>query len=205
MKLYTNHVSPNGRRASSVLGYLGLPAEVIQVDMAKGAHKAPEFLAINPNGKIPTLDDEGFHLWESNAIMAYLAGKAGSDIMPAGLKERADTERWMFWQVAHMGPAMGKLAGEFFFKKLFGGGDPDMAVVKKATEETTGFATVLEAQLNGSQWVTGKLSVADFGLGQVFGAAHLGRFSLEPFPNITAWLERVSQLKGWVSAPAPKG
>ena len=204
MKLYSNIGSPNARRAASLVGHLGLPVEVIEVNMGKGEHKSPDYLALNPNGKVPTLVDGDFSVWESNAILLYLAHKAGSALLPQDPRGRTDVEKWMFWNTAHMGPAIGKLTWEYFFKSVFGMGAADPAVVAAGQKDVATFAAVLEKHLAGREWLTGALSLADFSVGATWDQAELGKVDLAPYPHISAWLKRVRGLKGWVAAPAPR-
>ena len=106
MKLYVHPLSGNSRRALLVATHLELPVERIVVDLTKGEQKGPAHLARNPNGKLPVLDDGGFLLWESRAIMQYLADAVpGQTIYPRDRQARADVDRWLFWCASHMAPA----------------------------------------------------------------------------------------------------
>ena len=95
MKLYTNLFSPNARKVHAVAHALGIDLETHTVDLRAGEQRTPEYLALNPNGKVPTLVDGDTVLWESNAIMCYLAGKGDTDLWPKSAK-RYDILRWMF-------------------------------------------------------------------------------------------------------------
>src|SRR5690349_3867301 len=95
MRLYYSPFSPNARRALMTATHLGVPVERLLVDLRKGEQKRPEYLKLNPNGKVPTLDDDGFVLWESRSIMMYLCDKTpGQTLYPSELRARADVNRW---------------------------------------------------------------------------------------------------------------
>src|SRR5262245_36187395 len=102
MKLYMNPMSPNVRRVRLTAAVLGLKLEEQALDFTKGEHKHPEYLALNPNGAVPTLVDGEFVLAESQAIMQYLASKQPeSGLLPLDEQVRADVTRWQFWDAAH--------------------------------------------------------------------------------------------------------
>src|SRR5262245_53679690 len=107
MRLHYHPYSHNSRRALAVIHHLGLTVELVTVDVLKGAHKSPEYLRLNPNGMVPTLEDGSFILWESNAIMQYLSERAGeTSLWPRDPQVRADIARWQFWQVGHFNIAI---------------------------------------------------------------------------------------------------
>jgi glutathione S-transferase len=106
MRLYYHPLSSNSRRVLLTAHHLGLNLELVIVDLLRGEHKTPEYLRLNPNGKIPLLVDGGFKLWESHAIMQYLADKSlEQDIYPQDVSARADVNRWLFWSAYHFAPA----------------------------------------------------------------------------------------------------
>src|SRR5690349_13067765 len=107
MRLYHHPMSTNARRAVMTAVHLGISIDLVVVDLGKGAQRAPEFLRLNPNGKVPVLDDDGFILTESHAIMQYLAeGTPGQTVYPADRRARADVNRWLFWSAHHFQPAV---------------------------------------------------------------------------------------------------
>ena len=108
MRLYYHPRSSNSRRVLLTAHHLGLNLELAMVDLSRGEHKTPEFLRLNPNGKIPILVDRAFQLWESHAIMQYLADDSPEqDIYPREVSARADVNRWLFWSAYHFAPAAG--------------------------------------------------------------------------------------------------
>ena len=98
MKLYNANLSPNALRVRAVANELEIPLEVIDIDLRKGEHKTPAYLAINPNGKVPVLVDGDFALWESRAINAYLAAmKPERGLYPSDPRRRAIVDQWSYW------------------------------------------------------------------------------------------------------------
>jgi glutathione S-transferase len=193
MKLYNFAFSPNSRKVRAVIYELGLDVELVTVDLIRGGNRAPEFLAINPNGKAPVLEDGDFVLWESNAIIAYLATKnrAKVDLCPAEPRERAEVDRWLDWQLAHLGPAIGKVGFERIVKKLQNLGEPDAKAIEVGVREFATFTTVLETSLGTREYVAERLSVADFALASHYVIADACGLDMQPYPRVRAWLGRV--------------
>lgn len=199
MKLYINPLSPNARKVLAVVKHTNSNVEIQNVDLQGGEHKAPEYLALNPNGKVPTLVDGELKLWESNAIMQYLAGKANSDLWPNDPAKRADITRWQCWQLAHFGPPCGTLTYERVVKGMRGG-SPDEDVIKGALEEYHRFAAVLNGSLEGKQYICGdKLTIADFSLAAGFTYAQPAQIPVDEYTHIKAWLARLDGLDAWKS------
>jgi glutathione S-transferase len=204
MKLYSFPGSPNALRSRAVVFELELPVEIVDVNMMGGENKSPEFLALNPNGKVPTLVDGDYVLWESRAINAYLASKAPArNLYPDDAKLRGLSDQWSNWQAIHFGPALQAIAFERVQKKLFGMGEPDEAAIAGHLKTAADLLPILEKQLEGKQWVVGELSLADFALGTNFILRGPGRLGIEAYPNITAWLARLEARPGWVQAITP--
>ena len=152
MKLYFSDTM-NPRKACAAARYLDSPVEFVAVDLGKGEHKRPEFLAINPNGKVPVLTDGDYRLWEANAIMAYLARKAGSDFMPADDARLIEVMRWLSWDADHFTRYAGVLYFEYVIKEMFAIGAPDAAAVEEATGYVRKYAAVLADHLAGRRWL----------------------------------------------------
>jgi glutathione S-transferase len=123
MKLYTNPMSPNVRRVRLTAAVLGLQLEEKKLDFAKGEQKNPEYLALNPNGAVPTLVDGDFVLTESRAIMQYLASKKPEmGLLPRDEQVRADVTRWQFWDSSHFSPQIGTVVFQRILKPMMGMG-----------------------------------------------------------------------------------
>src|SRR5215472_11894637 len=156
MKLYDFPPSPNCQKVRAVLYELGLPFETVPVHLFKGETRTPAYLAKNPNGRAPLLEDGDFLLWESNAILGYLANKSGTtQLAPTSARERADVERWLFWQGAHLGPAVRKVAFERLVKKFQGRTDIDLAAIDAGTADFATFSGVLDKSLGNKEYVAG--------------------------------------------------
>jgi glutathione S-transferase len=189
MKIYDFPFSPNCRKVRSIVYELGLTAEFVPLNLFKGEQRRPEVLALNPNGKAPIMVDGDFVLWESNAIAAYLA--TGSALLPVGARERADVERWGDWQLAHLGPAIGKVAFQRLVKPMTGQGQPDPKIVEEGTADYAKFTEVLEASLGTKEYVAGRLSIADFILASMFSIGATVGLETAPHPRVNAWLARM--------------
>jgi glutathione S-transferase len=166
-----------------VANELGIELETHTVDLRGGEQRAPEYLALNPNGKVPTLVDGDTVLWESNAIMCYLAGKGDTELWPKSAK-RYDILRWMFWESNHLTNALNRLFGQKFFNR----DNPDQNVIESATKSFRKYATVLDANLADNQYVTGDtLTLADFAIGVCFGYAVPLELPLDDLDNVNRW------------------
>ena len=183
MQLYTNLFSPNARKVHAVANELGIELETHTVDLRAGEQRTPEYLALNPNGKVPTLVDGETVLWESNAIMCYLAGQVDTELWPKSAK-RYDILRWMFWESNHLTNAANRL----FFQKFFNRDNPDQGIIDRATKDFRKYAEVLDAQLANNAHVTGDtLTLADFAIGVCFGYIQPLELPVEGLDNIHRW------------------
>ncbi|NVB39150.1 glutathione S-transferase family protein [Pseudenhygromyxa sp. WMMC2535] len=198
MKLYQHPASQNARKIAALIAHTGLEVEFEFVDLTKGEQQKPEFLALNPNGKIPVLVDGDFTLWESNAIMAYLADKSGdTTLWPEG-QARYDVMRWLTWDTAHWSPTVNTFVFENMFKVYLGGGEPSAARLGQATKDLGRHGKVLDDQLAARPFVTGDdLTIADLVLAAPLGYAVPAKVPLEDFANIRAWMGRIAELPAW--------
>jgi glutathione S-transferase len=193
MKIYDFAPSPNARKVRAVAYELGLSPTWVVVNIFKGESRSPEFLAKNPNGKIPLLEDGDFLLWESNAIITYLAAKhPEKGLLPSDPQQRADVDRWLFWQASHVMPAIGKLAFERVVKKFFGDDSPpNQAVIEAGLGELRSVCEVLDKNLANKEYLTGKLSVADFAVAAFLTIREMIGFDISPYKNLSAWQARM--------------
>jgi glutathione S-transferase len=199
MKLYHNPLSPNVRRVRLTAAVLGIELEEHVVDFAKGEHKSPAYLALNPNGAVPTLVDGDFALTESRAIMQYLAlKKPESGLLPRDEQARTDVTRWQFWDASHFSPALASIAFERIIKGMLGLGAPDAAKVQEGVTNFRRWGAVLDARLAGKSYVVGNsLTVADLTLGSSLMYAKQAEVPVSEFPNVEAWFGRITALDGW--------
>jgi glutathione S-transferase len=188
MKLYQHPFSSASFKVRAVMHELGLACELIDVAMEKGEHKAPSFLAINPNGKVPTLDDGGFHLWESNAIICYLATKKPeSGLMLSDPRGMAMMHQWLQWQATTFSNSTTDVMMETVYLGFFGR-DQDPQKYAAAMEKVRRDLGVLETCLKGKEYLCGKLSLADFSVVSGLLMRKQMGIELEAFPNVKAWV-----------------
>jgi glutathione S-transferase len=210
VKIHDFAPSPNARKVRFVAYELGLEPTFTNVNIFKGESRTPEFLAKNPNGRIPVLEDGGLTLWESNAIVLYLAAtRPEKGLLPSDPKQRAEVDQWLFWQAADFAPAIGKVVFERVVKKFAGLGDPDQAVVEAGLRDFKTSAAVLNAALEGKEYLVGRLSVADFGVMALLTVHEMAGIDLSPYPALSAWygrmMARESVKRGQADAQAAMG
>jgi len=181
--LHSFFITPNNRKVEAFIKHFDLDVEIHQVNFRVKENKTEEFLAMNPMGKVPVLVDGDFNLWESNAILTYLATVfPETKALPTDPKARADVDRWLHWQSSHLMLAMGRLKT---------GEETDLESVKPLYK-------VLDIQLQDKDFVCGDLSVADFSIAS-YTLTKLGRqIDYSDVPNVAAWRDRVAALKGFV-------
>ena len=203
MKLYSIHNSNNCRRVNATIQHLGIDVEVIEVEMS--GLKTPDFLANNPNGKVPTLVDGDFKLWESRSMMQYVATKKpGNTLWPNDPKIQADIARWQFWESSHLSKGTTAFAFENLFKKIFMKQDPDPVALAVGAKEWNTFAPVLNAHLESHKWLVGNdLTLADFSVGGCFSYAEASALPWNDFKHIKAWWSRLGEIPAWKNT-APK-
>ena len=197
MQLYIHPGSPNARKPRAVVRHLGLTVQECVVDVPCGAHRKPEYLAINPNGKVPTLVDGDRTIWESAAICTHLAWD--SALLPSGRDGAVEVVRWVAWNHAHLAPPLGRLV----FQRMFAP-KPDETAVAEATKDLAKVCAVLDARLTGGRFVLGNaLSILDFVLGAEFTYAGPARIALDEHNGIRRWLAALDELPAWrETAPA---
>jgi GST-like protein len=187
--------TPNGVKIGIMLEETGLPYEAHLIDFATDDQKSPEFLSLNPNGKIPAIIDpngpggQPLPLFESGAILIYLAEKSGKFLDPA---QRYETITWLMWQMGGLGPMIGQLG---FFHKFAGREIEDKRPLERYVNESKRLLGVLNDRLEGREWIMDDYSIADIAsLGWVrnligfYEARDLVGF--DDFGNVAAWLER---------------
>jgi glutathione S-transferase len=204
MNLY---VFPTGRTVAiqALNNYLALDCEVRPIDLGSGDQHTPEYLALNPNKKMPTLEDNGFVLWESNAILFYMAAKEpSSGLWPSDLKDQADVLRWLAWESAHWdAESCGMVSYEKASKAVLGLGPPDPAFIARGQQNFARFAAVLDASLRSKTWLLDKrLTIADFSVGGLVPTAERMALPVRKFPEIVRWYNGLAALPAWQKALA---
>lgn len=204
MKLYNANFSPNCLRVRAVIFELDADVEIVEVDVFGGETRQAEYLAINPNGKVPAFVDGDLCLFESRAINAYLASMDPSRrLYPADLRQRAIVDQWSYWQAIHLGPSSQRLTFEKVLKERFGRGKPDKALIAAEAKETDKLLGVFEQGLAGRDWIADELSIADFALASTLTRREQAGISLDAFPNVHAWIDRLESRDSWRKAIAP--
>ena len=188
--------TPNGVKVSAALEELGLPYEAHRVTLADADVKSPEFLSLNPNNKIPAIidpngpDGEPIGLFESGAILIYLAEKAGK-LLGNSAAERYKIIQWVMFQMGGVGPMFGQLG---FFYKFAGAEIEDPRPRERYINEAKRLLAVLEGQMEGKEWIAGDYSIADLAICpwlrtlDFYGAKEV--LGWEDHPNLVAWLDR---------------
>ena len=181
IKLYTA-ATPNGWKISIALEEMGLPYEVRVIDFATQEQKADWYVRLNPNGRIPTLDDEGFILFESGAILIYLAEKTGK-FLPKDVQGRSRVIQWLMFQMSGVGPMMGQAN---VFLRYFPEKIP--AVIERYQREVTRLFGVLDRQLASHEYIAGEYSIADMALWPWVSGYEWSGVSVAEFASLQRWL-----------------
>jgi len=195
IKLYNFPRSGHAHRVELMLSLLSLPTELIFVDLPKGAHKQPQFLALNSFGQVPVIEDDGVVLADSNAILVYLAQKYGQGRwLPADPVGAARVQRWLSVAAGQVatGPARARLITVF--------GAPYNA--EEVIAQSHALLQVIDQQLSNTQYLTGgEPTIADVALYSYIAHAPEGNVSLDDYAHVRAWLARVEALPGFVGMP----
>ncbi|OYU14105.1 MAG: glutathione S-transferase [Alphaproteobacteria bacterium PA4] len=192
MKLYFHPISGHSHRARLFLSLIGATVEIETVDLAKGQHKSPEYLALDRFGQVPLLEDNGVIVADSNAILVYLAKKFGrTDWLPEDALGAAKVQRWLSVAAGHIafGPAAARLI------TIFNAGFNADEVIARAH----GILKIIEAELAGRQWIAADhATIADVALYSYIARAPEGNVDLSAYANVNAWLGRIEALPGFV-------
>jgi glutathione S-transferase len=193
IKLYRHPLSGHSHRAQLALSLLDVPHELVDVDLMKGAHKAPEFVKVSPFGQVPVLDDNGTKVFDSNAILVYLANKYDPTgrWLPRDPKAQADVQAWLSVAAGQIafGPAAARLITVFGAKY-----NPEDVIARAHS-----LLKVMDAQLAQRMFLAGNAAtLADIASYSYISAAPEGNVDLSAYPNVRAWLTRMEALTGFV-------
>jgi len=189
--LYTA-ATPNGHKASIMLEELGLPYELHAIDLGSGAQKQPEYLQINPNGRIPTIVDRevdaahgGFAVFESGAILIYLAEKYGQ-LLPKDVQGRSQVIQWLMFQMGGLGPMQGQ--ANVFFRYWHEKYQP---AIDRYQNETKRLYRVLDTRLQDREYLCGDYSIADIAHFPWVNVHAWAGVDIADLPNLSAWHQRI--------------
>jgi len=196
--LYTSP-TPNGWKASVALEELELPYEVHPIDLGTGDQKKPDYLKINPNGRIPTIvdrDENDFAVFESGAILVYLAEKTGK-LMPTDARGRSEVMQWLMFQMGGVGPMQGQanVFYRYFPEKI-------PAVIDRYHNETKRLYTVLDSRLADREFLCDEFSIADianWAWVRIWFWAGIEQAEMDELPNLNRWIETLNARPGCVT------
>lgn len=195
IKLYNFPRSGHAHRVELMLSLLGLPVELVFVDLAKGEHKQAAFLALNAFGQVPVIDDQGVVLADSNAILVYLAQKYGQGRwLPSDPVGAARVQRWLSVAAGPIafGPAVARLITVFGAQRN----------AEEAIDRSHALLKVIEQELTASPYLAGsEPTIADIAGYSYIAHAPEGNVSLADYPQVRAWLARIEALPGFVGMP----
>jgi glutathione S-transferase len=191
LKIWGRKNSANVQKAMWAVGELGLPHERVDIAGAFGKNREPAYLALNPNGLVPTLEDGDLVLWESNSIVRHLAGLHGKGTLePADADARARASQWMDWQLSVLGPAIHAM---FWGLVRTPPEKRDNAAIATSIAKTTAAITILDAQLAKSAYVAGEdFSMGDIPVGVFSYRFHTLAKDRPPLPHFERWFAAIS-------------
>jgi len=203
MKLYY-FPSPNPQKVRFALLELGLECEIVPVDLITSEQRTPEFLALNPYGRVPVLSDGTLTLWESHAILAYLGEKTGK-LWPPSAAGRADALRWLFFLSQHLAPPATDLAFNRIAAKLLGL-PSDADAIARGEKALPDVIRILEGQLAHGTWLLGNdFTLVECAYGPVLNVIEKAGFSFDAFPKVRAYLDALRSRPAWKETPKLPG
>lgn len=204
MKLYIVPGSNNARKCMAVCNHLGLKPDLIEKDFFEGDLKQEDYLAINPNGKVPTLIDGDMTLWESEAINMYFCTVKVPENSLFEPKVRPQIMQWLFWSGAHYNYSLGQIVWEAIAKPQFMNMPATQAVLDRAIELFHQHAKTLDAHLEGRQFMVGDdWTLADYSIGHIEFFADMVPVDMKQYKNVYAFYERLRANPHWSSTGVP--
>lgn len=201
MKLYASPMSGSSRKVQMFCEEAKISYQYCLIDLAKGAHHEPSFLALNPNGQVPVLDDGGFVLWESQAILRYLATKYQAlSWYPVELKARGLIDQWMEWNTSRLAPECTKLVVNLFFARE----KSNERVVGEVQKTLAKVLPILDHTCGRHAYVAGNsATLADLSIIPSISNLEMCRFDLSAYKNISRWYSGMKERPSF-KATAPK-
>ncbi|MCA9406646.1 MAG: glutathione S-transferase family protein [Candidatus Omnitrophica bacterium] len=193
LKIYGADLSTPANKVRMMVNALDIPYEYVRVSIRDQENRTPEFLQMNPNGKIPVLDDNGFILFESGAICRYLADKQNSSLYPKDLKQRALVDQWTDFAVIHINGAMNRVVFNRIFAKRIGR-KIDEQSLRDGLAFLEKFLPVVDDRLEGRDFLAEDgLTLADISLISILDPCEVAEVDLSAYKNIVAWRNRLRQ------------
>ena len=187
IKLYGIGISNNVNKVRYCLNHLGLKYDWVQTSPITGENRTTEYLNLCPTGKVPAIEIDGLKLFESNAIIRYLASANNSPIYPQDLKKRAIVEAWMDYVAIHVAAAISRVLFNRVMAPMIGA-KVDEGSIQVGLEFLEKYFPILENQLSQNTYLAGKeFSLADINLLAVLDPAEISQISLQKYPQITKW------------------
>ena len=206
--LYHHVYSQHSRKVRILQNELGFDLDLVSVEVRPqgmgGENEQPEYLELNPNGKVPLLQDGDLLLWESNAIACYLAEKHGwSPLWPESLVERAQINKWQYWQVAHFSHTIDGFLWQSM-RSMMGMGEADPEEIAKLEKQLGRWAIVLSAHLENSEYLAlDRFTLADIAVASVLMHQKSSKFGFSGYPLVERWLDRVRERPSWQATEPP--
>ena len=198
MKVYINERSGNSYKPLLLLSMLGIPYETVAIDLARREQKRPEYLKVNPRGLVPALEDAGTVVWDSTAILVYLARKYGGDAwLPVAPKPMAEVMQWLAFaqNEIHYGLQFARAIRHFGRPGNF---QECQAYGKNAL-------SVLDRWLAGNGWLAlGRMTIADVACYPYVALAPDADIDMGPYPSVLAWIDRIKAQPGYITLPTIK-
>ncbi len=207
MEVFADPITVNCRKVFAGLKMMGVDYEHNNVDYFTAQQKSPEYTAINPNQSLPALRDGDLVLWESNAMLQYIADKNGKDeFYPRDTVARADVNRWLFWESAHWFPSTYVYLVENCVKPVLGS-EPDPAVLDGERERFDRLAGLLNDRLADRKYIMGdSVTIADIAVAAPMHLHEWQQLPLDDYPNIRAWMtERIEPQPFWKATHIAEG
>ena len=193
LHIYGTPLSSPTNKVRYTANYLNIPFEFHLINLATGEHRSPTYLQINPYGRVPAINDDGFKLAESNAIIRYLADKNQSPIYPKELKQRAVVDQWIDFASVHVMLALSRIMFNTYFYK-FANTPIDERSLQDGKKFIAQYLPIIENQLARYPYISGELfSLADIVLLSALDTAELSKIDLHPFSSMSTWRKKLMQ------------
>ena len=197
MKLYDHPLSGNSYKARLLLSHLGIEYERVTVDIFNGEHKSESFTKLNPNQKIPVLADGDYILWESNAVLLYLAKKySPNDYLSEDPKSFGLISQWLIFGKTSIDPY---LAVSRYFVKILGEGNYNIKQLENLQSQGNNTLRIMDNHLLNNDFLAGNYSIADMACYPYIKLSNEGGFDISVYPNVENWVKRIEKQEGFIS------